>query len=96
MLSDDAVWYAVWRRQTTFLSYELAFVMLLIYQMETVSGHFRHVTSCAPVVNGEEVAAESSPTVCEGKLCGVPSPSLRLGWNSPYLCFHVCPLMSVV
>ena len=39
------------------------------------------VSSSAPVVSGGAVAAERSPPVCEGELCGVSSPSVRLGWN---------------
>ena len=43
------------------------------------------VSSSAPVVSGGAVAAERSPPVCEGELCGVSSPSVRLGWNRPCL-----------
>ena len=43
------------------------------------------VSSSAPVVSGGVVAAERSPPVCEGELCGVSSPSLRLGWSRPCL-----------
>ena len=32
------------------------------------------VSSSAPVVSGGAVAAERSPPVCEGELCGVSSP----------------------
>ena len=67
-------------------------------QVVAVSGPFRPVTSSAPVVSGGAVAAEKSPPVCEGELCGVSSPSVRLGWNRPCL-FAVlalgCPLRSV-
>ena len=67
-------------------------------QVVAVSGPFRPVTSSAPVVSGGAVAAERSPLVCEGELCGVSSPSVRLGWSRPCL-FAVlppgCPLRSV-
>ena len=43
------------------------------------------VSSSAPVVSGGAVAAERSPLGCEGELCGVSSPSMRLGWNRPCL-----------
>ena len=43
------------------------------------------VSSSAPVVSGGAVAAERSPPVCEGELCGVSSPSVRLGWSRPCL-----------
>ena len=36
------------------------------------------VSSSAPVVSGGAVAAERSPPICEGELCGA-SPSVRLG-----------------
>ena len=36
------------------------------------------VSSSAPVVSGRAVAAERSPPICEGELCGA-SPSVRLG-----------------
>ena len=52
-------------------------------QVVAVSGPFRPVTRSAPVVSGGAVAAERSPPVCEGELCGVSSPSVRLGWNRP-------------
>ena len=52
------------------------------------------VSSSAPVVSGGAVAAERSPPICEGELCRVSSPSVRLGWNRP-LCCLVCPLRSV-
>ena len=56
------------------------------------------VTSSAPVVSGGAGATERNPPICEGELCGVSSPSVRPGWNSPYL-FAVfplgCPLSSV-
>ena len=42
------------------------------------------VSSSASVVSGGAVAAERSPPICEGELCGV-SPSVRLGWNRPCL-----------
>ena len=48
-----------------------------------MSGPFRPVTSSAPVVSGGAAAAERSPLVCEGELCEVSSPSVRLGWNRP-------------
>ena len=43
------------------------------------------VSTSAPVVSGEAVTAERSQPVCEGELCGVSSPSVRLGWNRPCL-----------
>ena len=51
-------------------------------QMVTVSGPFRPVTSSAPVVSVEAVATKKSLPICEGELCGVSSPSVRLGWNT--------------
>ena len=50
---------------------------LLLSQVVAVSGPFRHVSSSAPVVSGGAVAAERSPLICEGELCGVSSPSVR-------------------
>ena len=56
------------------------------------------VTSSAPVVSGGAGATKRSAPICEGELCGVSSPSVRPGWNRPYL-FAVfplgCPLSSV-
>ena len=49
--------------------------------LSQVLAPFRPVSSSAPVVSGGAVAAERSPPVCEGELCGVSSFSLRLGWN---------------
>ena len=49
------------------------------------SGHFRPVSSSAPVVSRGAVAAERSPPICEGELCGVSSPSVWLGWNANLL-----------
>ena len=43
------------------------------------------VSSSAPVVGRGEVAAERTPPICEGELCGVSFPSMRLGWNRPCL-----------
>ena len=37
------------------------------------------VSSSAPVVSGGAVAAVRSPPVCEGELCGVSFPSMKLG-----------------
>ena len=54
-------------------------------QVVAVSGPFRPVSSSAPVVSGGAVAAERSPPVCEGELCGVSSPSVRPGWSRLYL-----------
>ena len=42
----------------------------------------RRIVEAAPVVNGGAVTAERSPPVREGELCGVSSPSVRLGWTS--------------
>ena len=36
-------------------------------------------SSSAPIVSGGAVAAERSPPICEGELCRVSSPSVRLG-----------------
>ena len=85
-LSEGAVWCAVWRRQVL-LSYDMTLCLccLLLSQGVTVSGPFRPVSSSAPVASGGAVAAERSSHVCEGELCGVSSPSLRLGWNRPCL-----------
>ena len=63
----------------------LCLCCLLLSQVVAVSGPFRPVSSSAPVVSGGAVAAERSPPVCEGELCGVSSPSVRLGWNMPHL-----------
>ena len=56
------------------------------------------VSSSTTVVSGGAVAAERSQPVCEGELCGVSSPSVRLGRSRPCL-FAVlpleCPLRSV-
>ena len=86
VLSEDAVWCAVWRRQVL-LSCDVCLCLccLLLSQVVAVSGPFRPVSSSAPVVSGGAVAAEKSPPVCEGELCGVSSPSVRPGWNRPYL-----------
>ena len=43
------------------------------------------VSSSAQVVSRGAVATERSPPICEGELCGVPFPSMRLGWNRPCL-----------
>ena len=61
---------------------------LLLSQVVAVSGPFRPVSRSSPVVNGGAVAAERSPPVCEGELCEVSSPSVRLGWSRPLL---ACP-----
>ena len=63
----------------------LCLCCLLLSQVVAVSDPFRPFSSSAPVVNGGAVAAERSPPVCEGELCGVSSPSVRLGWNRPCL-----------
>ena len=49
------------------------------------------VPTSAPVVSGGAVAAEKSQPVCEGELCGVSSPSVRLGWK-----FLLSPLLHSV
>ena len=41
------------------------------------------VSSSAPVVSRGAVAAERSPPICEGELCGVFFPSMMLSWNRP-------------
>ena len=86
VLSEDAVWCAVCRRKVL-LSCDVCLCLccLLLSQVVAVSGPFRPVSSSAPVVSGGAVAAERCPHVCEGELCGVSSPSVRLGWNSPCL-----------
>ena len=43
------------------------------------------VSSSSQVVSGGALVAERSPPICEGELCGVPFPSMRLGWNRPCL-----------
>ena len=44
-----------------------------------------------------EVAAERSSPICDGELCGLSFPSIRLGWNRPLpLCCLGCPLWSDV
>ena len=63
----------------------LCLCCLLLSQVVAVSGPFRPVSSSAPVVSGGAVAAERSPPVCEGELCGVSSHSVRLGWSRPCL-----------
>ena len=69
----------------------LCLCCLLFSQMVAVSGHFRLVSSSAPVVSGGAVAAERSSSVCEGELCGMPFLSVRLGWNS--LCLSSLSLL---
>ena len=44
------------------------------------------VSSPAPVESRGAVAAERSPLVCKGELCGVSFSSMRLGCNRPCLC----------
>ena len=56
----------------------------LLSQVVAVSGAFRPVSSSALVVSRGAVAAERSPHVCEGELCGVSSPSVR-PWDRPCL-----------
>ena len=63
----------------------LCLCCLLLSQVVALSGPFRPVSSSALVVSGGAVVAEKSPPVCEGEPCGVSSPSVRLGWNRPYL-----------
>ena len=63
----------------------LCLCCLLLSQVVAVDGSFRPASSSAPVVSGRAVAAERSPPVCEGELCGVSSPSVRLGWSRPCL-----------
>ena len=74
VLSEGAVWCAVWRRQVL-VSCDVCLCLfcLLLSQVVAVSGPFRPVSSSAPVVSGGAVAAERSPPVCEGELCGVSS-----------------------
>ena len=80
------MWCAVWRRQALlFCDVCLCLCCLLLSQVVAVDGSFRPVSSSSPVVSGGAVAAERSPLVCEGELCGVSSPSVRLGWNRPCL-----------
>ena len=43
------------------------------------------VSSPAPVVSGGAVAAERSPPICEGELCGVSFSSMRLRCNASVL-----------
>ena len=43
------------------------------------------VSSSTQVVSRGAVAAGRSPLICEGELCEVSFPSMRLGWNWPYL-----------
>ena len=63
----------------------LCLCCLLLSQVVAVSDPFMHVSNSAPVVSGGAIAAERSSLVCEGELCGVSSPSVRLGWNRPCL-----------
>ena len=74
----------------------LCFCCLLLSQVVAVSVPFRPVSSSASVVSEGAVAAERSPRVCEGELCGVSSPSLRLGWNRPCLSPAAPPPLSMV
>ena len=46
--------------------------------MVALSGPFRPVSRLAPVVSRGAVAAERSPPICEGEMCGVSSPAVRL------------------
>ena len=46
--------------------------------MVALSGPFRPVSSFSPVVSRGAVATERSPPVCEGELCRVSSPPVRL------------------
>ena len=47
--------------------------------MVAVSGPFRSVSSSAPVVSERAVAAERSPHLSGGELCGVSSPLVKRG-----------------
>ena len=80
VLSEGAVWCAVWRRQVL-LSCDVCLCLccLLLSQVVAVSGAFRYVSSPALVASRGAVAAERSPLICEGELCGASSPSVRLG-----------------
>ena len=79
------------------LSCDMCLCCLLLSQVVAVSGPFRPVSSSAPVVSGGAVVAERSTPVCEGELYGVSPPSVRLGWNSPYLSsLSPSPLPSMV
>ena len=67
---------------------------LLPSQVVAWSGRFRPVSSSASVVlSGGAVAAERSPLVCEGELCGVSSPAVVHHCCSPsqlpVVCMHV-------
>ena len=78
VLSEGAVWCAVWRRQK--LLYCDMCLCCLLSQVVAVIGPFRPVSSSASVVSEGPVAAKRSSHVCEGELCGASSPSVRLGW----------------
>ena len=54
------------------------------------------VSSSAQVVSRGAVDAERSSPICEGELCGVSFPSLRLGWNRPCFFAVVCVLCGVI
>ena len=50
----------------------------------------QHVAVSAPIRPGATfIAPENSPPKCEGELCRVSLPSVKLVWNSPY---HLVPL----
>ena len=85
MLSEATVWCGVWRRQVLLSCYVCLCLCCLLSQVVAASGTIRPFSSSAPVVSGGVVAAERSPLVCEGELCGVSSPSVRQGWNRPCL-----------
>ena len=51
------------------------------------------VSSSAPVVSRRAIAAERSPPIYEGELCGVSFSSIKLGWN--WLCLLLSWVSSV-
>ena len=67
VLSEGAVWCAVWRRQVLLSCDVCLCLCCLLSQVVTVSGPIR----------GRAVAAERSLPVCEGELFGASSPSVR-------------------
>ena len=81
VLSEGVVWCAVWRRQV-FSPVMCACVCTASTSFSQLSGSFRPASSSAPVVSGGAVAAERSPPICEGELCGVSSPSVWLRRNT--------------
>ena len=56
------------------------------------------VTSPAPTVSGEAVAAKRTPPICEGELCGVSISAMLdgMGYMPLIISFHDCSLISTI